>query len=135
MAKLSESDLMVYYLAVEEGFYELMELYGLLHEYSKCPSCGHENGLHYKVMKELIDTFGDLGKPIKIPDKIMLTKVSRNITIWKGLSGLTNEEESARRLADYTERYELKKDSVYKIKYRMEVIVQKFLSLKKVFEA
>jgi hypothetical protein len=134
MTNISESDLLIYYLAVEKKFYEILELYGLLYEHSRCKKCGYDNGLHYKIMKELLDSFS-LKRGIKIPKEKDLARVSRDLTIWKGMTRYAKSENPHFIQAEeYAKRYGVKVDAVYKIRDKVQSVVEKFITLKGIFK-
>jgi hypothetical protein len=132
--KISEVDLMIYALSVEKKYYGLLELYGMLIEHSTCKKCKHNSNAHFKIINEIIERFGDAEAGIAIPTSDELSQVSRDITIWRGLQGYTEEAGSlALRVEEYAERYKLTPDGVYKIRNKVETLVQQFQQMKRVF--
>jgi ABC-type Na+ transport system ATPase subunit NatA len=133
MKKVNEIDLMLYCLCIEMGYFELLELYGVLFSYSKCPKCGHASGMHFKVIKDIISSFGGVVSGIKIPTLKELNQVSRDITIWKGLQGIQERDFLAERVSEYAKRFELTNDAIYRIKRKINSMIEKFAQMKKVF--
>ena len=131
---VSEIDLMLYSLAVNDGYRHLLELYGMLFEYAKCPKCGQDTGIHYKVMKEIIASFGGVVSGIKIPTQKELAQISRDITIWKGLQGIEDTHQVAERVSEYAKRYELTNDMIYRIQRKVRDMLDKFQQMRKIFK-
>ena len=133
---ISEVDLMVYCLAVDRKYYELIELYGLLFEYAVCPKCKYQIQAHFKLFKEIINSFGGLKKGIRIPSEKELEQVSRDITIWKGLLACESYDEApfTLKVDEYAKRYGLTMDSVYKIRHKVQGMVNKFLKMRQIFK-
>lgn len=129
--EIAEIDLYMYYLAIEKKYYELLELYGLLFQYTECPHCKKDTGLHFKVMKELIATFGGI-EHLRIPKEKDIQQIARDITIWKGLKRC-EDALLVEKVAEYSERYELTTDAVYKIRHRVEKVIERFMTAREVY--
>lgn len=135
---IAESDLMIYILAVEKQYYELLELYGILFEHATCPHCKKDTGVHYKAIRDIIETFG--GKTsLKIPLGEDLAKVSREINIWRTLKNCKDKDsrmsrERRLKVEEYAARYEMTLDNIYKIEKRIQTMVEKFIALKGMFK-
>lgn len=129
--KISETDLLVYMLAVERGYHDLLELYGMFHESAVCPHCKKNTGAHFKLVKEVVSTFGS--GSIRVPRETVLRQLSRDIAVWKGLNRcaatpvVNTAEEFAR-------RYRIKLINVYKIRQRVQAAVEKFMAMKRIFK-
>lgn len=131
---ISETDLMVYILAVERKYYEMLELYGIFREHAaRCSRC---KNTYFRLMKETLRAFG--GREIAVPFEKEIKRVSRDITIWRGLSGCQPRSSAgdgnlSARMEEYARRYQMKTDNVYKIKQNIQLMVDKFLTLKGIF--
>jgi Mor family transcriptional regulator len=129
MKKIRESDLIVMYLSIVRQYSELFELYGLISEFSICENCGHDNKLQFKLFKEILEYFGGISA-IKIPKAREMVQATRDITIWKGLQRCKYDKEAAAiKAAEYSKEYEMTLDNVYKIRDRVQKLVDKFLTL------
>ena len=129
MKKIKESDLMVMYLSTVRQYSELFELYGLISEFSVCKNCGHDGKLQVSLFTEILEYFGGI-KGIRIPKAREMVQATRDITIWKGLQRCKNNKEAAAiKAAEYVIEYEMTLDNVYKIRNRVQGIVNKFLTL------
>lgn len=129
---VSELDLLLYILAIEKKYYDLFEMYGMFYEYKTCKHCRHDNQMQFKLTNDIIRTFGETGI-IKIPQDKELKQVSRDITIWKGLMRCEDTSLSIR-VEEYAARYKVSQDTIYKIRHRVQAMVDKFLAMKKIFK-
>jgi len=125
---------MIYYLAMEKKYYELLELYGLFHEFTQCPHCKKDNNVHFKMMREVIHTFGGTKEGLRIPKGVELQRISRDLTIWKGLKRYRESSLNASAQAkEYSERYDITVDNVNKIYTNIQKVVDKYLNLKSIY--
>jgi hypothetical protein len=129
--QLSETDILLYYLGVEKKYYALLELYGLIRSHSVCPNCGKNTNLHFRLVKDIIDDFGLVGK-IDIPSDEEIKQVTRDIAIWKGLTRCQNMHQSLR-AEEYADRFDLHIDFVYRIKRKVQAMIDRFLTMKQLF--
>ena len=83
--KISEVDLLLYVLAIEYRYYELLEFYGMCHDYDTCPHCNKSTGVSGRMTKDVIHSFGESGG-IRIPEQSELRQITRDITIWSTLA-------------------------------------------------
>ena len=126
--RMSECDLLLFILAIDKGYTDLLDLYGMFHEHDKCPACGCKTGVQYKLVKEIVASFGSMS--LKIPRDSELRQIARDITIWSGLRNCPN---IALKSEEYARRYGIQVCNVNKIRSRIQTAVDKFTAMKRVF--
>lgn len=133
--KIAETDLLLYTLALEKGYHEILDLYGILFDHSVCPHCKRNTGSHHKSLKDIVETFGGASKKgIQVPAMDLMRDILRNITIWKGLSACMEVGSvQVQRIEYYAQEYSMSPDNVLKIHRRMDSIAQRFLTLREAF--
>lgn len=123
--------MLLYVLAIEHKYYELLEFYGMCHEYDICPHCKKSVGLSSKMTKDVIHSFGEFGG-IKIPKHAELRQITRDITIWSSLHNCEDSGMSVK-VEDLAKQYRVTPGTIYSISYKMQALVDKFATMKELF--
>lgn len=126
--RINESDLLLYYFAVERRYFDLFELHGMLAASTKrCPHCKKTLDIHAALMRDVFDSFG--GRAIRVPTKDELNTFTRDMTIWRGLS-LCTRGTLGLRVEEYMGRYSLPRDVVHRIRNKVQKVVDKFQAVR-----